>query len=169
MIANQADRMIRLKSGSRILTVETLETMAVVHKSILLGYSAEQMFALVDKVEDYPSFLPWCGQVEVRERSLDRLVAAITIDYRGIKQSFTTENSNNSPTYMHMKLVEGPFSHLDGQWHFRPLRPDACKVEFDLQYEFSSKLLEKIIGPVFAKIADSFVESFRVRAEALYG
>ena len=162
----KAGGVFRLESGGAILTVET---MAVVHKSILLGYSAEQMFALVDKVEDYPSFLPWCGQVEVRERGPDRLVAAITIDYHGIKQSFTTENSNTPPTAMQMKLVKGPFSHLDGQWHFRALRPDACKVEFDLHYEFSSKLLEKIIGPVFAKIADSFVESFRQRAESLYG
>ena len=105
----------------------------------------------------------------MRERGPDRLVAAITIDYHGIKQSFTTENSNTPPTAMQMKLVEGPFSHLDGQWHFKALRPDACKVEFDLHYEFSSKLLEKIFGPVFAKIADSFVESFRQRAESLYG
>ena len=143
--------------------------MAVVHKSVLLGYSAAQMFALVDKVEDYPSFLPWCGGVEVRERAADRLVAAIMIDYHGIKQSFTTENTNTPPTTMQMRLVEGPFSHLDGQWRFTALREDACKVEFDLHYEFSSKLLEKLIGPVFSRIADSFVESFRKRAEAVYG
>ena len=143
--------------------------MAVVHKSVLLGYSAEQMFALVDKVEDYPAFLPWCGGVEVRERADNRLVAAIMINYHGIRQSFTTENTNQPPTVMQMKLVEGPFSHLDGQWQFTPLRDDACKVEFDLHYEFSSKLLEKLIGPVFSKIADSFVDSFRKRAEVVYG
>lgn len=143
--------------------------MALVHKSILLGYSAAQMFALVDRVEDYPAFLPWCGGVDVRERAPERLVAAIVIDYHGIKQSFTTENTNTPPTGMQMKLIEGPFSQLDGRWNFHPLREDACKVEFDLHYEFSSKILEKLIGPVFAKIADSFVESFRKRAEAVYG
>lgn len=143
--------------------------MAVVHKSVLLGYSATQMFSLVDKVEDYPSFLPWCGGVEVRERAQDRLVAAIMIDYHGVRQSFTTENTNAPPTHMQMKLVEGPFRQLDGQWRFTPLRDDACKVEFELHYEFSSKLLEKLIGPVFSKIADSFVDSFRKRAEAVYG
>ncbi len=143
--------------------------MAVVHKSVLLAYSAEQMFALVDRVEDYPAFLPWCGGVEIRERAPDRLVAAIQINYHGIRQSFTTENTHTPPTSMQMTLVEGPFSHLDGQWHFKPLREDACKIEFDLHYEFSSKMLEKLIGPVFSKIADSFVESFCKRAEAVYG
>jgi ribosome-associated toxin RatA of RatAB toxin-antitoxin module len=70
---------------------------------------------------------------------------------------------------MQMKLVEGPFSQLDGQWHFKPLREDACKVEFELHYEFSSKVLEKLIGPVFTIIANSFVESFCKRAEEVYG
>lgn len=143
--------------------------MAVVHKSVLLAYSAEQMFALVDRVEDYPAFLPWCGGVDIRERGPDRLVAAIQINYHGIRQSFTTQNTHTPPTHMQMTLVEGPFSHLDGEWHFKALRPDACKVEFDLHYEFSSKVLEKLIGPVFSKIADSFVESFCKRAEAVYG
>lgn len=143
--------------------------MAVVHKSVLLHYSAEQMFALVDRVEDYPAFLPWCGGVDVRERSTDRLVAAIQINYHGVKQSFTTENSNMPPARMQMKLLEGPFRHLDGTWQFTALREDACKVEFELHYEFSSKLLEKLIGPVFSKIADSFVDSFCRRAEVVYG
>ena len=143
--------------------------MAVVHKSVLLHYSAAQMFALVDRVEDYPSFLPWCGGVDVRERSAERLLAAIQINYHGVKQSFTTENSNVPPTQMTMKLVEGPFRHLDGTWKFTPLRDDACKIEFDLHYEFSSKILEKLIGPVFSKIADSFVDSFCQRAETVYG
>ena len=111
----------------------------------------------------------WCGGVEVRERAPYRLVAAIMIDYHGIRQSFTTENTNTPHSVMQMRLVEGPFSHLDGRWQFTPLREDACKVEFDLHYEFSSKLLERLIGPVFSRIADSFVESFRKRAEAVYG
>ena len=143
--------------------------MAVVHKSVFLGYSAAQMFALVDKVEDYPAFLPWCGGVDIKERHGDRLVAAITIDYHGVRQSFTTENTNVPPTAMQMKLVEGPFRQLDGQWHFKPLREDACKIEFTLHSEFSSKLLDKLIGPVFGMIANSFVESFCKRAEAEYG
>ena len=143
--------------------------MAVVQKTVLLAFSAEQMFALVEKVEDYPAFLPWCGGVEVKQRSAEKLVATISISYHGIKQSFTTENRNTPPRHMQMKLVEGPFSMLDGQWHFKPLREDACKVEFELHYEFSSKVLEKLIGPVFTIIANSFVESFCKRAEEVYG
>lgn len=143
--------------------------MAVVHKSVLLGYSAEQMFALVERVEDYPKFLPWCGGVKVLERSEDRLVATLTINYHGLKHSFTTENKNTRPTSMKMTLVEGPFKHLDGLWTFKPLRDDACKIEFDLHYEFSSKILEQLIGPVFNMIANSFVDSFYKRADVVYG
>lgn len=143
--------------------------MAVVHKTVLLSYSASQMFALVDKVEDYPAFLPWCGGVVVKERTPDRLVAGISINYHGVKQSFTTENMNNPPASIKMKLVEGPFRHLDGQWSFKALREDACKIEFELHYEFSSKILEKLIGPVFGMIVNSFVDSFCKRAEEVYG
>jgi ribosome-associated toxin RatA of RatAB toxin-antitoxin module len=143
--------------------------MAVVHKSILLGYSAEQMFALVERVEDYPKFLPWCGGVKVIERTDDRLIATIAINYHGLKQSFTTENINKRPTSMKMTLVEGPFKHLDGLWTFKALRDDACKIEFDLHYEFSSRILEGLIGPVFNMIANSFVDSFSKQADAIYG
>jgi ribosome-associated toxin RatA of RatAB toxin-antitoxin module len=107
--------------------------------------------------------------VEVREREAHRLVAAIKINYHGVKQTFATENSNTPPTHMRMRLVEGPFRQLDGLWTFTPLRVDACKIEFDLRYEFSSAMLEKLIGPVFSKIADSFVDAFCKRAEVVYG
>ena len=143
--------------------------MAVVHKSVFLGYSAEQMFALVDKVEDYPKFLPWCGGVQVREREEGKLTATLQINYHGIKQTFTTQNTNQAPVEMTMSLVEGPFKLLHGTWKFKPLRSDACKIEFDLQYEFSNRLIEGVIGPVFNVIANSFVDSFCKRAEAVYG
>lgn len=143
--------------------------MAVVHKSVLLGYSVEQMFALVDRVEDYPLFLPWCGGVAVLERDENRLVATITIQYHGVRHAFTTENTNAPPTAMKMQLLEGPFRHLDASWHFKALKADACKIEFDMHYEFSNRLLEQIIGPVFSMIANSFVDSFCRRAEAVYG
>lgn len=143
--------------------------MAVVHKSVLLAYSAEQMFALVDNIEDYPKFLPWCGGAEVRQREGNKVVAMVTINYHGVKQTFSTENTNTPPTSIEMALIEGPFRHLTGSWHFKPLREDACKIEFELHYEFSSKMLEQLIGPVFNMIANSFVDSFVKRAEAVYG
>jgi ribosome-associated toxin RatA of RatAB toxin-antitoxin module len=143
--------------------------MAVVHKSVLLGYSAEQMFALVDGIEDYPKFLPWCGGTEVTQREGETVVATLRINYHGVKHSFTTRNTNTYPTLIRMELVEGPFKHLHGNWSFKPLRADACKVEFELHYEFSSRMLEQIIGPVFTMIAGSFVDSFCKRAETVYG
>ena len=143
--------------------------MAVVHKSVFLGYSAEQMFDLVAKVEDYPKFLPWCGGVEIRERGEHTIVASLGINYHGIKQHFTTSNTNTPHTTIKMKLVDGPFKTLDGTWTFKALRDDACKVELDLHYEFSSKLLEQVIGSVFGIIANSMVDSFCKRAETVYG
>lgn len=143
--------------------------MAVVHKSVILGFSAEQMFELVAEVEDYPKFLPWCGGVEVRDRSEHAVVASVAIHYHGIHQSFTTSNVNTLPTSIRMTLVDGPFKTLDGTWTFKPLREDACKVELDLHYEFSSRILEQVIGPVFSMIANSFVDSFCKRAETVYG
>jgi len=143
--------------------------MAVVQKNVLVSYSAEQMFALVEKVEDYPLFLPWCGGVNVLDRSERQLKATLSINYHGIKQSFTTQNQNTPPHRMEMHLVDGPFKQLHGCWNFTALREDACKIEFDLRYEFSSKLLEHLIGPVFGKITNSFVDAFCERAERVYG
>jgi ribosome-associated toxin RatA of RatAB toxin-antitoxin module len=143
--------------------------MAIVHKSVFLGYSAEQMYALVGQIEEYPKFLPWCGGVEVRNLEENKLHATLLIHYHGVKQSFTTENINEPSSSIRMSLIEGPFKKLDGTWTFKPLREDACKVEFDLHYEFSSRVLEQIIGPVFSVIANSFIDSFCKRADALYG
>lgn len=142
--------------------------MAVVHKSVLLPFSADQMFSLVDSIEEYPKFLPWCGGAQVLQREGDRVVATLVINYHGVKQTFSTENVNLRPHSIRMTLLEGPFRHLDGHWTFKPLRADACKIEFELRYEFSSKLLEKVIGPVFNKIANSFVDAFCQRAEVVY-
>lgn len=143
--------------------------MAVVQKSILVGYSAEQMFKLVDAVEEYPQFMPWCGGVEVHERNETGLLSTLHINFHGVQQSFTTENTNSAPSLMTMKLISGPFRQLEGTWVFKPLRDNACKIEFDLRYEFSSKILEHLIGPVFSKIANSFIDAFCLRAESVYG
>lgn len=143
--------------------------MAVVHKTVFLGYGAEQMFDLVAKVEDYPKFLPWCGGVKVLERDEDTLMACLAIHFHGVNQSFTTRNHNTRPTQMKMRLVDGPFKTMDGTWTFKALRADACKVEFDLHYEFSNLILEQLIGPVFGVIANSMVDSFCKRAETVYG
>jgi ribosome-associated toxin RatA of RatAB toxin-antitoxin module len=144
-------------------------SMAVVEKSVLVGYSAQQMFELVDQVEHYPRFLPWCGGTELKWRDAETTVATISIDYLSVRQSFTTENAKQEPHLMVIKLKEGPFRELEGSWRFVELDQNACKVEFRLHYEFSSKLLETLVGPVFSHIANSFVDAFVRRAENVYG
>lgn len=143
--------------------------MAVVEKSVLVGYSAQQMFELVDAVETYPQFLPWCSAAEVHHRDEHRTRATIHISYHGARQNFTTENAKDPPDHMTVKLVEGPFRILDGEWRFIALRERACKIEFRLHYEFSSRLLETLVGPVFSYIANTMVDAFVKRAEKLYG
>ncbi len=143
--------------------------MAVVEKSVLIERSAAQMFELVDAVEDYPKFLPWCGGTELLERSDTRTAARIHINYHGIKAHFATANDKEAPRRMDIRLTEGPFKHMDGGWIFTPLGETACKVEFRLHYEFSSKLLEKVLGPVFHRITETFVESFVKRANQIHG
>lgn len=125
------------------------------------------MFALVDRVEEYPEFLPWCGRTKLIERTEAYTLATIEIDYHRVRQSFTTRNRKEAPEWMHIELEEGPFRHLTGHWHFQPLSEQACKVEFRLEYEFSSKILAMIVGPVFSYIANTFVEAFVARADSL--
>ncbi len=142
--------------------------MALVEKSVLVPYSAEQMFALVDGVENYPQFLPWCGGSSVTSVDGNTVHATVHIDYHHVKQSFTTENLRQPPHYIDITLKDGPFKHLDGGWRFIPLSESACKIELQLHYEFSHKLLEKVFGPVFHYIANNLVEAFIHRAEKVY-
>ena len=144
-------------------------TMPEVNKSVLVDFSPEQMFALVDAVERYPEFLPWCGAASVAYRDQHKTRATIHIDYRGIKQSFTTENLKAPGQTIRVKLVDGPFKRLDGNWRFVPLGGHGCKVELRLHFEFSSKLLAKLVGPVFNYIANTFIDAFVRRARATYG
>jgi ribosome-associated toxin RatA of RatAB toxin-antitoxin module len=143
--------------------------MPVVQKSVLVPYGAPRMFGLVERVEDYPQFLPWCGGTEVHERTGDRMVATVRIDYRGLRQAFTTENLHAPHHSIRMSLRDGPFARLDGEWRFTELRADACKVEFMLDYVFAGPLLSRALSPVFDQIAASFVDAFVQRAEALHG
>lgn len=142
--------------------------MAVVEKSVLIERTPAQMFELVDRVEDYPRFLPWCGGTELLERTDSCTAARIHIDYHGVKANFSTRNDKEAPRWMDIRLTEGPFRKMDGGWKFTPLGEAACKVEFRLHYEFSSKLLEKALGPVFHRIVDTFVDSFVKRAHQIH-
>lgn len=155
-----------------------------VQKSVLLWYSPREMYALVTAVEDYPKFLPWCAQSEVVQQHPDGVTARLHISIAGVRQSFTTRNTNEENRQVGMKLVDGPFSTLEGLWRFTPLHnpstpatgpdgtpnePTACKVEFSLNYAFSNRPLELVVSPVFDRIANTFVDAFVKRAEQVYG
>lgn len=140
-----------------------------VQRSILVPYSAGQMFDLVADVEKYPEFMPWCGGTEVQSRNEHGMQASVTISFAGLKQTFTTRNTHTHPTHIKLELVDGPFSMLVGNWEFQPLTEDACKVLFTLEYAFSNRALEMVVGPVFNRIATSFIDSFTKRAQAMYG
>lgn len=143
--------------------------MPEVVKSVLVPYTAEQMFGLVDDVRRYPEFLPWCSGVEVAQHDERILRATLQISYRGIQQRFTTVNTKEPPRWMTIQLVEGPFRALDGEWRFRDLDGRGCKIEFRLHYEFSNRVLAALVGPVFGHIADTLVEAFVKRAGGVYG
>ena len=147
--------------------------MKTVHKSVLIWYSAEEMFALVIDVARYPEFLPWCDRSAVLAQDEHGMKAEIGIAFGGIHQTFRTRNEHVPGRQVTMKLVEGPFSKLDGQWKFIPLGNGgdqrACKVELELHYGFENAALGALVGPVFDKIAGSLVDAFVKRAEQVYG
>ena len=143
--------------------------MPTISKSALVGHSASEMFQLVDQVNAYPDFLPWCGGASEHSRSADEVRASVTIAHSGIKKSFTTLNRLQQDKMIEMQLVDGPFKHLHGYWRFHPLAEDACKVSLDLEYEFSNKLVGMALGPAFSQIANTLVDAFHKRAIEVYG
>jgi len=140
-----------------------------IQHSALVPWPATYMYDLVWDVERYCTFLPWCGGSKVLETTPEGRVARIDIAYHGVKAHFTTRNVGVPGESIVVTLVDGPFRHLHGEWRFRRLGDDACKVELELAYEFASALLEAAVGPVFDRIASTFVEAFVKRADALHG
>ena len=112
--------------------------------------------------------MPWCGGASVQSRDEHGMQATITISFAGIRQSFTTRNEHDYPRQITFNLVDGPFSELTGKWEFVELSPDACKVVYTMQYAFANRGLERVVGPVFNRIASSFIDSFTQRAQACY-
>lgn len=145
-----------------------------VRKSVLLWYSPREMYDLVTAIDTYPQFLPWCDSAVVLDTHADGVTARLGLVYMGVRHAFTTRNLHVAPESVTVQLVDGPFSTLAGTWLFKPLgRPGseeaACKIEFDLRYAFASPALEKVVSPVFDRVADTFVDSFVRRAEDVYG
>ena len=163
--------------------------MKTVNKSVLIWFSADEMFRLVTDIDSYPKFLPWCDRAAIVAQDGDTVTAQVGIAFGGIHQSFTTRNTHVAGSEVHMELVDGPFSELDGHWVFQPVEapvaseeggesapasgveapPRACRILFTLNYGFSNFALAALVGPVFDRIAGSFVDAFVKRAEEVYG
>lgn len=143
--------------------------MKKIEKSALVGYTPEQMFLLVDDIDAYDLFLPWCSRSQVVERTPDVVRGELEISYSQLNKSFVTQNINTPHSKIEMQLVEGPFRHLYGLWMFTPLGTEGCKIELQMEFEFNSKILDMTVGPVFGKLANSLVDAFIERATNVYG
>ena len=143
--------------------------MRKINKTALVPYSAEQMFALVDDIDRYAEFLPWCNESHVDERSENEVRATLGVKYSKLERSFRTRNVNHPYELIEMYLLEGPFKHLYGRWSFTPLGNEGSKVTLDLEFQFSNKVMDLTVGPVFKQLADSMVDAFNKRAGEVYG
>ncbi len=135
-----------------------------VRKSVIVPHSCGTMFDLVDRVEDYPRFLPWCRSVEVIERSDAVTSARLSIDYRGLATRIATRNAKVRPERMDLAFVEGPFEAFAGRWTFAPLGESGCRVEFALDYELAGGPLAGMLAPIIGQIMETLVDRFVERA-----
>jgi len=142
--------------------------MTIVKKSRVVAFSCEQMFGLVNQVERYSEFLPYCSQSMVHHRDDDEVQATLVITAAGMNKSFTTRNRLQINKMIEIRLIDGPFSHLEGFWRFDET-PEGCMISFDLEFEFAGRMFSMLLGPVFEQVTDKMVDAFCDRAEALYG
>ena len=141
--------------------------MKEIRRSAIVEHSAAEMYRLVDDIESYPQFLPWCRAVQV-ETIGGRRHATLVVGLRGIQQSFTTVNDNKPGEAMDMTLVQGPFKRFKAAWRFTPLSANACEIVYSMQYEFASRVVGRLLEPLFDQIADTMVDAFTRRADELH-
>jgi coenzyme Q-binding protein COQ10 len=140
-----------------------------IHRSALVPYSAREMFDLVADIPSYPKFLPWCGGARVLSREEDAVIASIDIAYHGVHKTFTTRNLLQHGKMMEIRLLDGPFSYLQGFWRFAALDEHASRVSLDLEFEVANRLISVVLTPVFSSLANQLVDSFHHRARDIYG
>lgn len=139
-----------------------------VSRSALVSFSAESMFDLINDVSKYPEFIPGCAKTEILSQNSENMRASILISKAGVKQWFTTDNQLDRGRSIQMNLVDGPFSQLSGGWTITALSASACKIELNLDFAFSSRLVEFAFGKVFNAIASNMVVAFTERAKKVY-
>ncbi len=140
-----------------------------VRKTALVPYAAERMFDLIEAAEHYPEFLPWCAGAVIVERTESVVAADITVDYHGVRFGFSTRNPKRRPHWMAVTLSRGPFRHFEGEWMLAALAQDACRIDFDLRYDFGRNPIARLATPVFDRIANTLVDAFVLRADRMFG
>lgn len=143
--------------------------MRAVQRSALVPYSAEQMFSLVDDVEAYPEFLPWCSDARILNRQGQVVEASLELHKGGLRKRFTTRNTREVPSAIHLELLGGPFRALQGGWQFRDLGAEGSKVALQLSFEFESKMLDLLLGAYFEETCNKLIDAFTQRAASVYG
>ena len=143
--------------------------MRKVSRSALVPYSAQQMFLLVDDVETYPEFLPWCNHAEVHNRTAETVEATLELHKGAVSNHFTTRNTRHEHEAIDLDLIGGPFKHLQGGWRFKDLGTDGCKVSLELEFQFESTMIDLMFGRFFEETCNSLVDAFTRRAESVFG
>jgi len=141
----------------------------VVQKSALVKFSAQQMFDIVNNIEAYPEYFPWCKSSRILSQSKNIVEAQLVIAKGGLQKSFATHNKLDHGGRIYMTLLDGPFKSLEGVWSFMPLREDASKISLDLEFEVAGKLASLTFGSVFNQLCSGMVSAFSQRAKQIYG
>lgn len=142
--------------------------MTTIKRSALVAFTSRQMFELVNSIEEYPRFLPWCGSSKITKQTDTEIEASLDITWSGIHKSFTTRNCLYPYERIDILLVHGPFRHLEGRWSFISYGEHGCKVNLDLEFELTGHFFDVIFQPVFHHIANSLVDAFCKRAAEIY-
>ena len=143
--------------------------MRKVQRSALVRHSASEMFSLVDDVQSYPQFLPWCASTTVHSRVENVLEATLELRRGDLSKTFRTRNTASGHEFIDMQLVDGPFNSLEGRWTFTQLGESGSKVALDLEFEFSNSVVDLLFGPFFEDICNSLVDAFTQRADDVLG
>ena len=140
-----------------------------ISKSAIVPYTPQQMFELVNNINDYSNYLNWCDSSSILNETGNQITASVQINKNGFKQTFTTINTSTPYETIKMQLLDGPFDDLRGEWRFEPLGDNAAKVYLDLEFSFKSRIADMTISPLFKNIANSQLDAFIERAKQIYG
>ena len=140
-----------------------------VRRSVLVPHPAEAMFDLIEQAEHYPQFLPWCVGATILERSDEWVAAKVDFSYAQVAFSLRTRNAKRRPEWLRVRVVDGPFRRFDGDWRLTPIGPLGCKIEFEVAYELSAGIVDRLARPTVEVVARSVIDAFVRRADRVCG